>query len=76
MSYSCIFNNTGNCFVYANYDPYQKAMVLDGSHLRNSSFSLNGTTVYKLTTRPLTQKGIDELCKANYGEQAFNNKDN
>ena len=70
------YNTTGNCYVYANYDSYQKAMVLDGRQLRNSTLSLNGTTVYGLTTKPLTQAGIDQLCSANYGEDAFNNTKN
>jgi hypothetical protein len=69
------YNKVGNCFVYAEYDPYQKAIVIDASRLRNSSISLNGTTVYGLTTKPLTQNGIDKLCEANYGEDAFNNED-
>lgn len=67
------YNTTGNCYVYAKYDSYQKAMVLDGYRLQKSSFSLNGTTVYGLTTKPLKQEGIDKLCDANYGENAFNN---
>ena len=68
------YNTDGNCYVYSKYDPYQKAMVIDGDYLRNSTISLNGTTVYGLTTKPLTQTGIDELCEANYGNDAFNNK--
>jgi energy-coupling factor transporter transmembrane protein EcfT len=69
------YNNAGNCFVYAKYDAYQKAIVIDASHLRNSTISLNGSTVYGLTTKPLTQNGINQLCEANYGEDAFNNED-
>lgn len=67
------YNSIGNCFVHAKYDPYQKALVLDASKLRNSTISLNGTTVYKLTTKPLSQEGINQLCEASYGVDAFNN---
>jgi ABC-type transport system involved in multi-copper enzyme maturation permease subunit len=67
------YNTTGNCYVYSKYDPYQKAIILDGSQLHNSTISLNGTTVYSLTTKPLSQEGIDQVCAANYGENAFNN---
>lgn len=69
------YNSTGNCYVYAVYDPYQKAVVLDRGHIRNGTISLNGSTVYTLTTKPLTQEGINQVCEANYGEQAFNNND-
>lgn len=69
------YNSTGNCYVYAVYDPYQQAVVLDRGHIRNGTISLNGSTVYTLTTKPLTQEGINQVCEANYGEQAFNNND-
>lgn len=68
-----VYNTTGNCYVYTWYDPYQKALVLDAARLRNSTMSLDGTTVYKLTTKPLTQEGVNQLCEARYGEDAFNN---